>query len=169
MNSTVTKLSKWAAAAAFVALTPLTQASTVTVLDFDGTFVVGTLNGANDMISITVGGFVAGGSYTFSFETDEGANFRPDNLGLVFADYGRDTQDNFGFSVGFTALSAFETLTFDYLLATDDEDFVQIFAGLIRCDLNCDPVTPMPEPGTMALVGLALTGMGFASRRRKTS
>ena len=170
MNSPAKKLSKCLAAIAFVTLAPLAHAAPTPIGDFDGTLYLGLLDQFNDTVSISVGGFAAGGSYTFSFALNPGDDYNSSNLGLVFADFGPDTQDNFGLSVDFTAGgSGLETLTFDYFNAGPDLDFVDIFNGLIVCTNNCTPVTPVPEPGTMALVGLALAGMGFAARRRKTA
>lgn len=169
MKSIAARFSEWVGLAALAALAPLAHAAPIsaTVGDFDGTYVVGTLDKNVTGISISVSGFVVGGSYTFSFELEPGTQFRPAALGLVFGDFGRDTQDVFGFSADFTPVSGTELLEFDYLGATLDEDTVAIFAGLILCTDNCTPITPIPEPGTMALVGLALAGMGLAARRRK--
>ena len=170
MNSTATKLSKCLAAVAFVALAPLAHAAPTTPFtDFDGTLYVGLLDQFNDTISISVGGFAVGGSYTFSFALIQGDEYNSSNLSLVFADFAPTTQDLFGLSIFFNASASSETLTFDYPGATTDLDFVEIVNGLIVCTDNCTPVTPVPEPGTMALVGLALAGMGFAARRRKTA
>ena len=69
--------------------------------------------------------------------------------------------------IGFEASSGTETLTFTYPIDTFDFTSVHIFEGSISCDSGCMSPTPMPEPGTMALVGLALAGMGLAARRRK--
>lgn len=39
----------------------------------------------------------------------------------------------------------------------------------IECDGNCDPVNPnpMPEPGSLLLVGVALTGLALVRRRKQ--
>lgn len=41
--------------------------------------------------------------------------------------------------------------------------------GTPGCQINCDPpVTTVPEPGTIGLLGLGLLGVGLSRRRKKT-
>jgi hypothetical protein len=129
------------------------------------------------------GGFVRlllGGSLTFTFSTSVDAfgvyvtGLQTDLVAqqtIVFMDGTASTQlinvpsaiNGGGAFVGVTDFSHFiKSVTFD---ATED---IVAFDDLLFRNARFGPVSdPLPEPGTLALVGLALAGLASARRRKQ--
>jgi hypothetical protein len=114
---------------------------------------IGVGNGPADQYSVLA---CAGGPFCFG---STAALFLEDLDGTVFA----------GDALPYPApaLSAFETALFTFRGFVNDNQ-VEIIGQLdsLVCSAGCDPVgTPIPEPGTLLLVGSALAALRVRSRR----
>ena len=95
------------------------------------------------------------------------------NLNVLFSDEAAGVVPNVGPINGtyqpFAALSAFdgENLAGTWRLDVVDETHIVSDGRLIAWNIEGTATTPVPEPGTYALFGLAAVGYGIMRRRRR--
>jgi Domain of unknown function (DUF4114)/PEP-CTERM motif len=116
-------------------------------------FAAGTLNGG------TFGYYLGVGSAPQSFWYSEASlNGGSDQMVAYQGDGDRIKLP--GQNAGVWGSSSFVLAWEDTVYGNSDKDFNDLV-------LYVESVTGIPEPGTLALVGLSLAGLGFAARRRK--
>jgi hypothetical protein len=114
-------------------------------------------NGATDQLSVlgcAGGPFCFGSTWSLFLDDADGTALSSDALPIPAP-----------------LLSAFEVALFGFRGFVDDR-FVDIVGQLdsLACSAGCEPVgTPVPEPGTMLLVGSALAALRLRRRRTHTS
>jgi hypothetical protein len=117
---------------------------------------VSVANGPSDQYSVFAcagGPFCSGSTWSLFLEDLDGAVFGSDALPTTAP-----------------PLSAFEVALFSFRGFVDDNQ-VEIIGQLesLACSAGCDPIgTPVPEPGTLMLVGSALAALRLRSRRTRS-